>query len=459
MKISFYLKLSDTAKNKLSKEPELKDDKNFTVPIYYYLFVNGKHLRASTNINVSICQWDEDKKKVNRKHLKYPELNDKLDKIRLKIENGIEYAKSKNLNITNDFISNWLNGKDTKESENFIKAYNEYLNLSKFAKNTLISKRVVLKKLVDFFENEDTELTFNAINLKFYDKFVKFLENNGIINNSISHYISTLKAFMNYAINRDLHNNREFQKKMFNVKNEPTEIISLSKEEFFQFFECDLSKHKKLEEVRDAFFFSCVTGLRISDLSNLKKEAINNNMINVNTIKTNCDIQIPMTNMAQKIIDKYKDKTEEHAFSVKKNPELYIYLRRAAKEAGLDRMILKVRYCGAERKPKNIPLHEAITFHLAKKTFVSLLIESGISREQICDITGNTYETIGRYVNTNKAKSREDVKNAINNICSDVQPNEMILKTTKTLLKNKVDLKVIAEVTGLTIETIKKYSF
>lgn len=415
MKISFYLKLSDTAKKKLIEKPELKNDKTFTVPIYYYLFVGGKHLRASTDISISICQWDEEKKKVNKKHLRYPELNEKLEDIRLKIENGIVFAKNKNKPITNDFLSDWLNGNINGDDKSFIEAYEEYLKFSKFSKSTHKIKISVMNNLVKFSENQNILLSFEAINLSFFDNFVKFLVDKGILNNSISIYISTLKAFMNYALQRELHNNREFQKKSFNIKNEPVEINSLTKQEFQQFFTYDFSKRKKLEEIRDSFFFSCVTGLRVSDLTNLKKDAINNNVISVNTIKTNSNVQVPVNDLANMILDKYNDNTKFKALPLKLNSNINTKLRTAAKEAGLNRQILKVRYMGAERIEKIIPLHEAITFHMSKKTFVSLLIECGVSREHICDITGNTYETIGRYINTDKEKSMQEVKNVINN--------------------------------------------
>ena len=67
--------------------------------------------------------------------------------------------------------------------------------------------------------------------------------------------------------------------KDFKIKREDTPVIALTKKEFEALYRMKLAGNKKLDQVRDVFCFSCVTGLRYSDLRQLSWVHINKDEI------------------------------------------------------------------------------------------------------------------------------------------------------------------------------------
>lgn len=70
----------------------------------------------------------------------------------------------------------------------------------------------------------------------------------------------------------------------------------------------DIPKEKKyLERVRDVFMFQCFTGLRYSDVENLKRSDIKDNFIEIITVKTSDSLIIELNDHSRAILEKYKD--------------------------------------------------------------------------------------------------------------------------------------------------------
>ena len=63
------------------------------------------------------------------------------------------------------------------------------------------------------------------------------------------------------------------------------------------------------ENIRNAFLFSTFTGLRLSDVQNLKWEQITNENINLNEIKTGSAHTLPLSKIALEILKKQNSST------------------------------------------------------------------------------------------------------------------------------------------------------
>lgn len=66
-------------------------------------------------------------------------------------------------------------------------------------------------------------------------------------------------------------------------------------------------KEGTLSTVRDVFCFCCFTGLRYSDVYNLRKTDIINGKIDIVTQKDSDNIQIELNKYSKSILDKYED--------------------------------------------------------------------------------------------------------------------------------------------------------
>lgn len=79
-----------------------------------------------------------------------------------------------------------------------------------------------------------------------------------------------------------------------------------------------------MERVRDVFLFQCFTGLRYSDVFNLRRSDVKENHIEITTVKTADSLIIELNNHSKAILDKYKEVHFEYdkvALVQKNNPK------------------------------------------------------------------------------------------------------------------------------------------
>ena len=110
-----------------------------------------------------------------------------------------------------------------------------------------------------------------------------------------------LKTFMNWAMERNYHQNVSFRN--FYVFKNDSEKVKLNSEIVEKLRKTEFSKEDNL--VRDAFILSCYTGLRYSDIAGLKQENIFNNEIKVLIKKTKDIITIPLLDVPKEILERH----------------------------------------------------------------------------------------------------------------------------------------------------------
>ena len=276
------------------------------------------------------------------------------------------------------------------------------LTVYKSMKNHLLAYQLHTKKKV----------TFDKIDYSFFQSFQNFLigrtkivAGNSVpmLNNiTIAKQLFTVKTFLNYAKMKGITVSEQY--KNFKIKKEETEVIALSIEEFESLFYLDLSDNKKLNQVRDVFCIACSTGLRYSDMKQLKREHIGNDEIRLKVIKTGIDLTIPLTAYSQSILSKYEAQLKP--LPVISNQKMNDYVKDLCKLAGINSPIEIVRFHGAKREAITYPKYELIGCHTGRKTFVCLSLEKGMSAEQVMSITGHkTYQSFKKYLHvTEKLK-------------------------------------------------------
>ncbi|MEQ7798178.1 site-specific integrase [Pedobacter sp. ASV1-7] len=259
-----------------------------------------------------------------------------------------------------------------------------------------------------------TRITFNLIDYKFFQSFQNFLiertktnkagEISSLLNNTtIAKALSTLKTFLGYAKHHGILISDSY--KSFKIKRETLEVIALTEQEFETLYSLDLSDNKRLAQVRDVFCFSCATGLRYSDLSQLNREHIKASEIDLTVTKTKEKISIPLSHYSETILNKYKDLHKP--LPVISSQNMNIYIKELCKEAGINDEIEIVRFRGSKREAIVYPKHELITIHTGRKTFVTLSLEKGMSTEEVMSISGHSdYRSFKRYVKVTEQRKK-----------------------------------------------------
>lgn len=258
------------------------------------------------------------------------------------------------------------------------------------------------------------KVTFEKIDYSFFGKFQTFLINRTKIdkagtkspmlnNTTIAKALSTLKTFLSYARKEGIKVNDSYRD--FTIKREKLEVIALEQSELDKLIQIDLSNSKRLDKVRDIFLFACATGLRFSDVQQLKREHLNKDSITIVVKKTKTALTIPLNEISSSILNKYSDLHKP--LPVMSNQNLNYYIKELCELAGIDRPIEIVRFHGKKRVVNTYPKFELISFHNARKTFVTLSLEKGMSAEEVMTISGHEdYKSFKRYVNVTEKRKK-----------------------------------------------------
>lgn len=413
MKVSFNLR-----KDKITKENLI----SVSITIRH----NGILVRKIIpKIKVLEKNWDDKKQRLKKaKALSDYELFNKFNQIMDNIEDKIydEYRTSilKETEITKDRLLELLtNEKVTKIKEvknTFFDRLDEFISTSKptRAKSTIKNYNTLKKFLNDFVDITGYQLTFYSIDLTFFDYFKAYSFNvRETKNNYFAKLTSTLKTFMNWALDREYHNSFKFKKLQFSE--EDIEIIYMTMDELMKFYNHDF-KLKRLNHVRDIYLFGSFTGLRVSDLKRLEDENIKNGFIDMTLQKgKNINHRIPLTNHAKEILRRYKD-TIYSPLPTISDQKYNEYLKECCKIIELNEMIKITRYVGEKRIDKTYPKHNLITSHTARKTFITNSLMLGMSERSVKNITAHkTEKSFRKYIALSEDYKKEQIENAWNN--------------------------------------------
>jgi hypothetical protein len=75
--------------------------------------------------------------------------------------------------------------------------------------------------------------------------------------------------------------------------------------------------------------------------------------------------------------------------------------------------IVTVDYMGTERVEKVRPKYELIGTHTAKRSFVTILRQNGVSVEAIMKVTGNSRPTLERYILRTESDALQEIAAAV----------------------------------------------
>ncbi len=274
---------------------------------------------------------------------------------------------------------------------------------------TIRHYNTTLNHLKKYSKLRRKKINFTDIDKVFYLDFIKYLEGCNHRINTIGGHIKNLKVFLRASFQLKLHNNNYFMDKEFRIIQEDIDCIYLDQNELRRIYQIDLSKHPTLAQTRDAFIIASLTGLRFSDIENLKPEDIGNDrIIRITSIKTKKDVCLPIGSILQAILDKYSPKLPKVISNQKFNDNLKII----AKLAKLNTWEKIVRSNGGKRVTKLILKYWLVSSHTARRSFATNLALSGTPIASIMAITGHkTEKSFWKYVRTRPPQNATSLLN------------------------------------------------
>lgn len=277
------------------KGAPLKPSDKALIQIEAYL--NGKRRYFSTGIYVTANQWNQ-KRRIIRNHPDAEDLNQTIRK-RLRelevFENG--YAHKPDAFTLASFDELKAKPAPKKEALTFTAFYLEQLEKEKSSLQyiTYSSQRNTIAVLTEY----RSKILFEDLNYELVEGFNNFLLSRKLKLNSIEKYHRNIRKYINIAVKKDLFDYRKNPYRLFKVKTEPTGRTALTVKELERFTALTFTpEDQHLEPVRDMFLFASYTGLRYSDVMQIKHtnlaEEESGWILELKAIKTGKPHQLPL---------------------------------------------------------------------------------------------------------------------------------------------------------------------
>lgn len=249
-------------------------------------------------------------------------------------------------------------------------------------------------------QSYNSKVELSIIDKAFLNGLKTWYVDKGYHNATIAKHFKNLRGFLNWANGNGYPVNSGALSYKLAITNTKKTVTFLKLTELMLFMDFKFPESKPhLSKVRDFFCFMAFTSLRYSDLRALKHANVSDGKIEFYTQKTKDRLTVPLIEHAKKILDKYKNESEVYAFPVYSNQKINDYLKEAAELAGLDREIVETYFVGAKRFDKEYKLHETISCHDARRTFVCCSLALGIPTTTVMACTGHSnYESMKPYI-------------------------------------------------------------
>ena len=387
------------------------------VPIRMRVNFASKRIEFTTGYRIDAAKWDTDKQRVrngctNKLKQSASEINASLLGYYTEVQEIFKKFEVKEIIPTPEQIKEAFNAlhkpieevKQRKSTPNdFYKAFDEFVRdcgrQNDWTDSTYEKFAAVKNHLMNF----RTELTFDFFDEKGLNDYVTYLRDvREMRNSTIGKQLSFLKWFLRWAFKKGVHQNNAYDSYKPKLKSTQKKIIFLTWEELNKLREFEIPAAKQaLDRVRDVFLFQCFTGLRYSDVFNLRRSDIKGDHIEVTTVKTSDSLIIELNNHSKAILDKYKDVAfeDDKVLPVITNQKMNDYLKELAELAGIDEPVRQTYYRGNERIDEVTPKYALLGTHAGRRTFICNALALGIPPQVVMKWTGHSdYKAMKPYI-------------------------------------------------------------
>ena len=389
------------------------------VPIRMRVNFASKRIEFTTGYRIDAAKWDADRQRVkngcsNKLKQSASEINASLLEYYTEIQDIFKRFEVEDIMPTPEQIKEAFNALHKPVSEepkpkkealpyDFFQVFDDFVEdcgrQNDWTDSTYEKFVAVKNHLMNFREG----LTFEFFDERGLNDYVGYLRDvKEMRNTTIGKQLSFLKWFLRWAFKKGVHQNNAYDSYKPKLKNTQKKIIFLTWEELNKLREFEIPAAKQaLDRVRDVFLFQCFTGLRYSDVFNLRKSDIKGDHIEVTTVKTSDSLIIELNNHSKAILDKYKDVAfeDDKVLPVITNQKMNDYLKELAELAGIDEPVRQTYYRGNERIDEITPKYALLGTHAGRRTFICNALALGIPPQVVMKWTGHSdYKAMKPYI-------------------------------------------------------------
>ena len=391
------------------------------VPIRMRVNFASQRIEFTTGYRIDVAKWDVDKQRVkngctNKLKQSASEINvallgyyTELQEIfkRFEVAEIVPSPAEVKEAFNNRYGQNEkieLASADTSNvPSNFYEAFDDFVRVCGRQNDWTHSTFEKFAAVKNHLKNFRSELSFDFFDEEGLTEYVQYLrEVREMRNSTIGKQLSFLKWFLRWSFKQGMHSNNAYDAFKPKLKDTQKKIIFLTWEELNRLREFKIPPTKQaLERVRDVFLFQCFTGLRYSDVFNLRRSDIKGDHIEVTTVKTSDSLIIELNDHSRAILEKYKDVEFENdrALPVITNQKMNDYLKELAELAEINEPVRQTYYKGNERIDEVTPKYALLGTHAGRRTFICNALALGIPPQVVMKWTGHSdYKAMKPYI-------------------------------------------------------------
>jgi len=418
-----------------------KLDKHGKVSLIASIYCNYKAYRMKLG-KVRIRDWNK-----KNQRLRFSSLTSKEYDENAKMNSFIDDVESQARLLFNkvtkerrkpsDFeLTNLLNipeASNVLKSTSLMDVFSDFIESNKTdkARNTIKGYTTTKNFLIRFQEATNFTLTWENIDVKFIDKLKKYTYLTEKKQNSYYAKIArVLSTFLHWSEERNYYHDNIYAK--LKAEEPEKEVVFLSMDDLLILRDYNFVINR-LQKVRDLYCFASFTGLRYSDVVSLKREHINNKLLTKTQVKTGNVKMIPLNDFALEILKKYEG--DENPLPRMTIQKINDYIKECCKTIALKQLpntgfnvrVIKKTVIGSETTEESLPLYEAITFHTARKTFITNSIMLGVNMKALQDMGAPKREKdLRKYLKITDAFKSQVMDNTWNVLSLNHVPKEII---------------------------------
>ena len=391
------------------------------VPIRMRVNFASQRIEFTTGYRIDVAKWDGDKQRVKNgctNKLKqsaseinaallgyYTELQEIFKRFEVAkiVPSPAEVKEAFNNRYGQNEKTELASADTSNVPSNFYEAFDDFVRVCGRQNDWTHSTFEKFAAVKNHLKNFRSELSFDFFDEEGLTEYVQYLrEVREMSNSTIGKQLSFLKWFLRWSFKQGMHSNNAYDTFKPKLKDTQKKIIFLTWEELNKLREFKIPPTKQaLERVRDVFLFQCFTGLRYSDVFNLRRSDIKGDHIEVTTVKTSDSLIIELNNHSKAILYKYKDVAfeDDKVLPVITNQKMNDYLKELAELAGIDEPVRQTYYRGNERIDEVTPKYALLGTHAGRRTFICNALALGIPPQVVMKWTGHSdYKAMKPYI-------------------------------------------------------------
>lgn len=365
-----------------------------TAPLYFRIIKHRKTSYISSGIYILEKHWDDDKKRVRTSYPNSARLNHLLTTKLAELQGEVIAIETTTKSMTSRGLKDKIYGKAPSDFISFAdevtEGYKTNGSIGTYDKN-----RSILQKFRDYVKGS---ITFEEITYPFILKYEKHLkEAHGNAVNTVSRDLKYVKKLFNDAHKQGIIEPTVNPFLQYQFKLDKTSKTVLTEDQVAAIENLAYGLDTPIDLHRDMFVFCCYTGLRVSDVLQLRWLNFDGTNINITIKKTKEQLSIKVPDAGVDILMKYLDYMEYEDSLI--FPMLDKEIDFDDPEA-IDHAISgATAYINKNLKviAKDAKIAETLTFHVSRHTFATRALRYGVAVELVQKLMGhaNIRETMG----------------------------------------------------------------